>query len=140
MGTLESSPVKFKVTTFCTRLCSLPDGGQSVSLPPPRSTPPHSAPLDPLAPRDASSPVPPTVLSVASSALDSESVNAFVTGSDASAASALSHATFQSISVGSHHCLATRAPVCRLAFLHRPSIDRAAINCAALFCLRRIDV
>ena len=146
MGTLDSVPLKFKVTTCCTRLSSLPDGVQSVSPPPRstplhsaplRSTPLHSAPLDPLAPRDASSPVPHTAPSIASS--DSESVTAYVPSS-AAAASALSRATFQSTPVCSHHLQATRAP-CRLVeFSHRSRIGRVAINCATVFCLRRIDV
>ena len=41
MGTLDSVPLKLKVDTFCARLFSQPDEGQSVSLPPPRSTPLH---------------------------------------------------------------------------------------------------
>ena len=68
------------------------------------------AALDPLAPRDASSPVPPTFPSVASSASDSESVNAFVPGSAASDSSALSRAPFQSIPVCYHHLWDTCAP------------------------------
>ena len=61
----------------------------------------HSAPLEPLAPRDASSPMPLTVPSVVlASASDSESVNAFAPGSAASAAaSAFSLAPFQLIPV-----------------------------------------
>ena len=101
------------------------------------SAPLHSAPLDPLAPRDASSPVPPLAPSIASS--DSESVTASVPRS-AAAASALSCAPFQSIHVCSHHLRATRAPGRWVAFLHRSRIGRVAINYATVFCLRRIDV
>ena len=98
------------------------------------------APLDPIAPRDASSPVPPTVPSIVSSVSDSESVKAFVPGSAAYAASALSRAPFQSIPVCSHHRRDTRAPGRRVDFSHRSRIGRVAINCATVFCLRRIDV
>ena len=45
-GTLDSVPLKFKVTTFCTRLRSLPDGVRGVS-PPPLSTPLHWSRLRP---------------------------------------------------------------------------------------------
>ena len=100
------------------------------------------APLEPLAPRDASSPVPLTVLSVVlASALDSESVNAFAPGSAASAASsAFSLAPFQSIPVYSHRRLGTRVPSRLIAFSHRSRTGRVAINCATLFCLQRIEV
>ena len=101
----------------------------------------HPAPLEPLAHRDASSPVPLTVSSVASSALDSESVNAFFPGSAASAAaSSLSLAPFQSIPVCYHQRLGTRDPGRLFAFSHRSRIGRVAINCATVFCLRRIEV
>ena len=151
METLDSAPLNFKFTTCCTRLSYTPDGVQRVSPPPRstplhsaplRSTPLHSAPLELLAPRDSSSPVPLTVPSVvSSSALDSESVNAFVPGSTASAAaSALSLAPFQSIPVCSHHRLGTRAPGRLFAFSHRSRISRVAINCATVLCLWRIEV
>ena len=98
-------------------------------------------PLEPIAPRDASSPVPLTVPSVLSSASNSESVNAFVPGSAASAATfALSLAPFQSIPICSHHRLGTCAPGRLFAFSHRFRIGRVAINCATLFFLRRIEV
>ena len=100
------------------------------------------APLDPLAPRDASSPVPLTVPSVVSaSASYSEYVNAFAPGSAASAAaSAFSMAPHQSIPVCSHHCLGTRATGRLIAFSHRSRIGRVAINCATVFCLQRNEV
>ena len=101
------------------------------------------APLDPLAPRDASSPVPPAVPPLASSVSDSESVNVFGLGSAATsdvAVSALSRAPFQTITVCSHHLRATRVPGCLVAFSHRTRIGRVAINCATVFCLLMIDV
>ena len=49
METLDSFPLKFKVTMCCTRLSSLPDGVQSVS-PPSRSTSLHWSRLRPGTP------------------------------------------------------------------------------------------
>ena len=98
-------------------------------------------PLEPLAPRDASSPIPVTVPSVVSSVSDFESVNTFVPGSTTSAAaSTLSLSPFQSIPVFFHYRLGTRAPVRLFAFSHRSRIGRVAINCATLFFLWRIEV
>ena len=104
------------------------------------------APLEPLAPRDASSPVPHAVPSGVS-ALDyeSEPVNS---GSAASAASAayssvaaeFSLPPFHLIPVCSHHLLWTRSPGRLTAPSHRPRIGRVTINCATVFCLQRIDV
>ena len=159
-GTLDSVPLRFKNHYVCTCLISPPDGVIGVS-PPPRSTPLHSAPLrstplhssplrstplrsaplDPLAPRDASSPVPLAVPSVVwASASDSESVSVNAGSAASSAASAFSLAPFQYIHVYSHHRLGTRAPGRLTAFLHRSRIGRVAINCATVFCLRRIEV
>ena len=134
METLDSVPLKFKVTMCCTRLSSLPDGVQSVS-PPPRSAGPTCAQGRLLSPCAS------TVPSVASSASDSESVNAFVTGSVASAAaSSLSLAPLKSIPVYLHRRLATCAPGRMFAFSHRSRIGRVVINCATVFCLQRIEV
>ena len=101
------------------------------------------APLEPLAPRDASSPVPHAVPSGVSVS-DSES-NPVNSGSAASAASssvaaAFYLAPFQSIPVCSHYLLGTRAPGRLTAPSHRPRIGCVAINCVTVFCLRRIDV
>ena len=91
----------------------------------------HSAPLELLAPRDASSPVPHAVPSgVSASGSESEPVNS---GSAASAASssvaaAFSLAPFQLIPVCSHHLLGTRATGRLTAPSHRPRIGRVAIN------------
>ena len=79
-------------------LCSVPVGApclMQVKL----SVVLRPAPLDLLAPRDVSSPVPPTVPSIALSDSDSYSVNAFVLGSAASAYSTLYRAPFRSIPV-----------------------------------------
>ena len=95
----------------------------------------HPAPLDPLAPRDASSPVSPTAPSIVSSVSDSKSDHVFVPGSAAAyvAVSSLSCAPFQSIPVCSHHRWATRAPGCLVDFLYRLGIGCVAINCATIF-------
>ena len=101
------------------------------------------APLDPLAPRDASSPVPLAVPSrVSALGSKSDPVNA---GSAAPAASASVAATFYlspfpSIPVCSHHRLGTRAPGRLTSPSHRSRIGCVAINCATVFCLRRIAV
>ena len=99
------------------------------------------APLELLAPRDASSLVPLTVPSVALSSSDSESFNAFVPGSAASAAaSALSMAPFQTIPVCSYHRLGNCVPGRLFAFSHSSIIVCVAINFATIFYLRRIEV
>ena len=134
---LLSAPLR---STPPTPLHSAPLLSTPLHSAPLHSAPLRSAPLGPLAPRDASSPVPPTVPSIASSVSDSKSVNAFVPGSAASAASALSRAPFQSIPVCSHHRRVTCAPGRWVDFSHRSRIVRVAINCATVFCLRRIDV
>ena len=131
--TLDYAPLNFIVTTSVPAVTSFPMKSKLLVILCP-------APLDPLAPRDASPPVPPTVPSIASSASDSEYVNAFVPVSSAAAASALSRAPFQSIPVYYHHRQATHAHGRLVAFSHRSSIGRVTINCATVFCLRRIDV
>ena len=115
---------------------SLPDSQSSAPL--------HSTPLEPLAPRDASSPVLPAAPpSVAVLESESEPVNS---GSSAIASSspffvaAASLAAFQSIPVFYHHLLGTRVPGRLSVTSHRPRISRVAINCATVFYLRRIDV
>ena len=99
------------------------------------------APLEPLTPRDASSPVPladPSVVSVSASDSEPVSINA---GSVASSAtSSFSLAPFQSIPVCSHHCLGARVPGRLPSFSHRSIIGSVAINCATVFYLRRIEV
>ena len=112
------------------------------------SAPLYSAPLEPLAPRDSSSPVPPaTPPGVAALVFESESESEPIKiGSAASSSSSPSFAaafylyTLKSIPVCSHHLLGTRAPGCLSDTSHRPIIGRVAINCATMFCLRRIDV
>ena len=107
------------------------------------SSPLHSAPLEPLAPRDASSPVPPAVPSgVSALGSESEPVNSGYAASAASSsfAAAFSLAPFQSIPVCSHHLLGTRSPGRLTNPSHRPRISHVAINCAIVFYLRRIDV
>ena len=99
----------------------------------------HSAPLEPLPPRDASSPVPLAVPSGVS-ASDSESVSVNSGSAASSVASAFSLYPFQSIPVCSHHRLGTRAPVRLSAFSQRSRIGRVAINCVTVFCRRRINV
>ena len=99
--------------------------------------------LEPLAPRDPSSPVPLAVPSgVSDSYSKSDPVNAGASASAASSsvAAAFSLVPFQSIPVCSHHLLGTRAPGRLTAAFHRSRIGRVAINCATVFCLRRIDV
>ena len=119
-----------------------PPDGLILRPDPLRSTPLNWSCL--LAPRDASSPVPPTVPpGVAASGSESEPVKS---GSAASAslspsfAAAFSLAAFQSIPVCSHYIIGTCVPGCLSATSHRPRIGRVAINCATVFCLRMIDV
>ena len=99
------------------------------------------AQLEPLAPRDASSLVPlavPSVVCAFASYSESVSVNA---GSAASSdASYFFLASFQLIPVCSHHRLGTRVLGRLSSFLHRSRICLVAINCATVFCLRRIEV
>ena len=135
-GALDSVPLKFKFTTCCTRLSYLPDGVQSVS-PPPCSTPFHWSCL-----RLGTTPPLRLLRSHLLRCLtrNPSPSNAFVPGSAASAASALSLAPFQSIPVYFHHRLATHAPGRLFAFSHRSRIGGVAINCATVFCLRRIEV
>ena len=81
------------------------------------------------------------LLVVSSSASDYESINAFVPGSAASAAaSAFSLANFWLIPVCSNHRMGTRATGRLFAISHRSRIGCVAINCATVFCLRRIEV
>ena len=107
-----------------------------------RSTPLHSAPLEPLAPRDASSPVPvavpPGVVSGYESASDTVSSGSALFSP--SCAAAFSLADFQSMPVCSHHLLGTRVPHRLSATSQSPRIGLVAINCATVFCLRRMDV
>ena len=99
------------------------------------------APLEPLAPRDTSSPMPLAVPSVVwASASDSKSVSVNAGSAASSTASAFSLAPFQLIPVCSHYRLGTRAPGRITSFSHRSRIVRVAINCATVFCLWRIEV
>ena len=114
------------------------------------SAPLHSAPLDPLAPRDASSPVLPVVhpLVVAGSETTpvpnpGVSVSSAVSPTCSAAAAALypfSLASFQSMPDCSHHRSGTRVPRRRSATSQSPRIGRVAMNCVTVFCLRRTDV
>ena len=118
---LVPCPMEFKV------LFLRPAPFRSTGAPCAQGRPPPSVPL--------------TVLYVALSASDSESVNAFVTVStDYADASSLSMHPFQSIPVCSHHCLDTHAPGRMFAFSHRYRIGRVAINFATVLCLQRIEV
>ena len=106
------------------------------------SSPLHSAPLEPLAPRDASSPVPPAVTPgvVSGSEPDSDPINSGSASFSPSCAAAFSLADFQSMPVYSHHLRGTRVPRHLSATSQRPRIGLVAINCATVFYLRRIDV
>ena len=111
---------------------------------PPHSTPLHSDPLDPLAPREASSPVPPVVPPGVGSGSESDSYpNPVISGSasfDPPCAAAFSLADFQSMPVCSHHLRGTRVPRRLSATSHSSRIGLVAINCTTVFCLQRIDV
>ena len=96
------------------------------------------APLEPLAPRDASSPVPPAAPSGVSDPVNCGSAASAIYSS--SFAAAFSPDPFQSIPVCSHHLLVTRASGRLTAPSHRARIGCVAINCATVFCNRRIDV
>ena len=106
------------------------------------SAPLHSGPLDPLAPKDASSVVPPAippgVVSVSES--DSDPVSSGSASFSPSCAAALSLADFQSMPVCYHHLCGTRVPRRLSTTSQRPIIGLVAINCATVFCLRRINV
>ena len=109
-----------------------------LNLPPPL----HSAPLNPLAPGDASSLVPPAVPPGVGSGSESDP-DPVISGSALFAlpcAAALSLSDFQSMPVCSHHLRGTRVPRRLSATSQRPRIVLVAINCATVFCLRRIDV
>ena len=82
----------------------------------------HSAPLEPLAPRDASTPVPPAVPPgvVSGSKSDSDPVSSGSALFSPSCDSAFSLADFQSMPVCSHHLRGNRAPPTSLRHLTEP--------------------
>ena len=98
----------------------------------PSSAPLHSAPLDPLAPRDYSSP--PMSPFDSPSDSSSDSVSDLVVDS-----AARFFAPSRSIPACSHHRRDTIAPGRQVAFSHRSRISRDAIYCDTVFCLRVID-
>ena len=106
------------------------------------SAPLHSVPLEPLAPRDASSPVPPAVPPGVVSGSDSNSdpVSAGSASFSPSWAAAFSLVDSQSMPVCYHHLRGTRVPRRLSATSQSSRIGLVAINCATMFCLRRIDV
>ena len=101
------------------------------------SAPLHSDILDPLAPWDSSSPIPPAAPSGPSSNSASESASVY---GFAAASAAFSRAPFKSTPVCFHHRRYTRTPGRRVACSHRSRIGRVAMNCATVFYLRRINV
>ena len=116
------------------------------------SAPLHYAPLGPLAPRDASSPVSPVFHPLMGAGSESApapdpgvSISSAVAPACSAAAAAaafspFSFASFQSLPDCSYHRCGTRVPRRRPATSQSPRIGRVAMNCAAVFCLRRTDV
>ena len=102
----------------------------------------HSAPLEPLAPRDASSPVPPAVPPgvVYGSKSDSDPVSSGSASFSPFCSAVFSLAEFQPMPVCYQHLFETCAPRRLSATSQSPRIGPVAVNCATVFCLRRIDV
>ena len=106
------------------------------------SAPLHSAPLEPLAPSDSSSPDPfsESDNSVSSVVVVVPALSVAVLSPAASALLLFSCASLQSIPVCSHHIWGTRVPPRLTVPSQSARIGRVATNCATVLCLLRTDV